>query len=462
MSHSFSDIQKTIKSGLARYQNMAEDDTELRKIFRNIEAVLKVEAELMIFSNHVRCLEDVMAHFFRIIRQWEDDACKKSSHFGTMFSQLQERLVFGDNGLASFDKLKLHLSSSRSASASVSTTMIYPDDNEQSTAQKQKLLQQCLDLLAHEALIIEGLLNAPVTPHSYEHDNYHDGMPGKSVDAAMACLNDYVDEANNAISVSEFLMHNRNIELVTNRVRDSKRSFFKKRTLFSKMVSIDEGKEALDYVNNVITRDIRLVLVKLATRLCPCIPRLVIFTAKLRDPRLRECSHDRLREVSAFQHSTKSRVSTYLPVYKWLCDDVMFLRDYLETAWACVRSSSTGTTLGKDMHRAWETFLDVWVMMMRSVVQCNLVQIPNIVAMAAALHNCRTQYDADCLGALEVDLRKDYLERARGLDGQEEGGSPDDTYEHRANELFRSRDQFLTMVMNSMAEEKATVRNDTR
>ena len=66
MSHSFSDIQKTIKRGLARFHDWTDDDNELRIVFRNMQAVLEVEAQLLSFSNHVRCLEDVMAYVYRL------------------------------------------------------------------------------------------------------------------------------------------------------------------------------------------------------------------------------------------------------------------------------------------------------------------------------------------------------------------------------------------------------------
>jgi hypothetical protein len=285
----------------------------------------------------------------------------------------------------------------------------------------------------------------------------------KSVDASMDDLNAFISDSHEKVTASQMRLKQKKIELVRNTTSAS-RSFIRESCSFADMTSVDQGVEALDYVNAVITRDMRLILVDIAIRLCPCIPRLLILTNKLEDRILQTSAQNRLFAVSRFQFQTQTRSSMYIPVYRWLCGDSVMTRDFLESAWNCVRSSGAlGTARAKTMHRGWQAFLDVWVNVTRSVVQCNQVSLPNAVGMSAAVQNCRSKAESEALDAFEADLRKDYVAYARELDRlavfeddhttsaiSKDPAHSIGTKESAAYELLRLRDSYFYMSADAL------------
>jgi len=449
---SFHDIQMDMKQTLKQHTRFGRDGSvSIRPLVREMQQVLELEAYLLNCSNYLRCLDDVMAYLSNSVRGWVQASWTKKSLHGVMFSQLQERPVFGDAGKVSFAKLLTHLSSSRN----VGVTVIFPDDDEQSGAQKRHILEQHLNLLAQEAQRLESIVNSSITcvTKQYEHDENEDLEEGqcvlpiseRSVDGSMDDLNAYISEAHERVIVSEARVRQKEIVFVRNSAPPG-RLYFRERCIFEDMTSADQGAEALDHADAVITYRMRLDLVDLVIRLCPCIPRLIIMTDKLEDRVLQSCAQARLFGVSRFQFQTRERSSIYVPVYKWLCVDSDITRNFVESTWDSVRTyAHLGTSKAKTITRGWEAFLDVWVTLSRNVLRCNLISLPNTVAMAAAFMNCRTESDVRALDAFETDSREAYMSHAMDLDEypMDQDTNFVGTNTFAANALLRSRTEYF-------------------
>ena len=158
---------------------------------------------------------------------------------------------------------------------------------------------------------------------------------------------------------------------------------------------------------------IRFRLVRLAIVMCICVPKLIPFVTDTNDVRLRQLAHDRLRSCSLLQGKKMDNPDKYT-IYKWMLpDDDERVRSLVYYSWKCVTKSNNII-----VKMAWETFLDMWLEVLRMGLDFNFRAFPNVIAMSGA-SLCYKKRRYDMVVKLESSALKRILDNSIGNDENE-------------------------------------------